>query len=78
MGDIMGNWDRRFEGVATTLAASLEAGTDVGASVAVLLGGEPVVDIWGGFVDESHSAPRWPGTGRSSQRPARTGSRSAI
>ena len=57
MGDIMGNWDRRFEGVATTLAASLEAGTDVGASVAVLLGGEPVVDIWGGFVDESHSAP---------------------
>jgi CubicO group peptidase (beta-lactamase class C family) len=57
VSDIMGNWDRRFEGVATTLAASLEAGTDVGASVAVLLGGEPVVDIWGGFVDESHSAP---------------------
>jgi CubicO group peptidase (beta-lactamase class C family) len=57
VADIKGNWDRRFEGVATALAASLEAGTDVGASVAVLLGGEPVVDIWGGFVDESHSAP---------------------
>lgn len=57
MADIEGSWDRRFDGVADTLAASLDAGTDVGASVAVFLEGEPVVDIWGGFVDESHSAP---------------------
>ena len=48
MADIQGTWDPRFEGVATALSASLDAGTDVGASVAVLVGGEPVVDIWGG------------------------------
>ena len=57
MADIEGTWDVRFDGVASTLAASLEAGTDVGASVAVFLGGEPVVDIWGGFIDEAHSSP---------------------
>ncbi len=57
MADIRGSWDPQFEGVATTLAASLDAGTDVGASVAVLLDGEPVVDIWGGWVDQEHSAP---------------------
>ena len=39
------------------LASSLDAGTDVGASVAVLVAGEPVVDVWGGFVDEARSAP---------------------
>jgi CubicO group peptidase (beta-lactamase class C family) len=57
VAEINGTWDQRFEGVASTLAASLDAGTDVGASVAVFLHGEPVVDIWGGFVDEAHSAP---------------------
>ena len=48
MAAIQGTWDPRFEGVVTTLSASLDAGTDVGASVTVLLGGEPVVDVWGG------------------------------
>jgi CubicO group peptidase (beta-lactamase class C family) len=58
MADIEGSWDPRYEGVATTLAASLDAGTDVGASVAVLVGGEPVVDIWGGYADEDR-IKRW-------------------
>jgi len=57
MADIQGTWDPKFEGVADTLSASLDAGTDVGASVAVLVGGEPVVDIWGGMVDEAGTAP---------------------
>ena len=57
MPDIQGTWDKRFDGVVAALASSLEAGTDVGASVAVFLEGEPVVDVWGGYVDESHSAP---------------------
>ncbi len=57
MADIQGTWDPQYEGVATTLAASIDAGTDVGASVAVLVGGEPVVDIWGGTVDEVGTAP---------------------
>ena len=36
---------------------SLDAGTDVGASVAVLVDGEPVVDIWGGHADEARTKP---------------------
>jgi CubicO group peptidase (beta-lactamase class C family) len=40
--------DERFEAVRETLAASLDSGADVGASVAVYIEGEPVVDIWGG------------------------------
>lgn len=62
MADIQGTWDPRFEGVVTALAASLEAGTDVGASVAVFLRGEPVVDVWAGYVDEAHTAPWEPDT----------------
>ena len=57
MADIRGTWDPQYEQVATTLADSLDAGTDTGASVVVLIGGEPVVDIWGGSVDEAGSAP---------------------
>jgi CubicO group peptidase (beta-lactamase class C family) len=57
MADIEGTWDPRFDGVVTALASSLDAGTDVGASVAVFVEGEPMVDIWGGSVDELHSAP---------------------
>jgi CubicO group peptidase (beta-lactamase class C family) len=57
MADIQGTWDQRFDGVVATLASSLDAGADVGASVAVFLEGEPVVDVWGGYVDEAHSAP---------------------
>ncbi|HEX3566488.1 MAG TPA: serine hydrolase domain-containing protein [Acidimicrobiales bacterium] len=57
MADVHGTCDSSFEGVREALANSLDAGTDVGASVAVLVEGQPVVDIWGGFVDEAHSRP---------------------
>jgi CubicO group peptidase (beta-lactamase class C family) len=57
MADIQGTCDNRFAGVQEALANSLDAGTDVGASVAVLVEGQPVVDIWGGFVDESRTEP---------------------
>ena len=48
MAQLQGTWDPRFDAVAETLSSSLDAGTDVGASVAVALDGELVVDIWGG------------------------------
>jgi CubicO group peptidase (beta-lactamase class C family) len=51
MAEIEGEFDGRFGGVAEALAQSLDVGTDVGASVAVVLDGEPVVDIWGGYKD---------------------------
>jgi CubicO group peptidase (beta-lactamase class C family) len=57
MADVHGTCDSSFEGVREALANSLDAGTDVGASVAVLVEGQPVVDIWGGFADEGRSRP---------------------
>ncbi len=57
MADIQGAWEPQYEPVAAALSASLDAGTDTGASVTVLVGGEPVVDIWGGTVDEAGTAP---------------------
>ncbi len=48
MAVIEGFCDERFRAVRDTLAASLDSGADVGASVAVYVRGEPVVDIWGG------------------------------
>ena len=40
-----------------TFESNLANGLDVGASVAITLDGEMVVDLWGGKVDESGSAP---------------------
>lgn len=57
MAEVHGTCDDRFGGVKDVLAANLDSGSDVGASVAVYLEGEPVVDIWGGWVDEEKSAP---------------------
>jgi CubicO group peptidase (beta-lactamase class C family) len=50
MAHTEGTCDERFGEVRGTLAASLDQ-DDVGASVAVFLDGEPVVDLWGGYAD---------------------------
>ena len=57
MAEVQGTCEARFDGVRKALSASLDSGGDVGASVAVYLHGEPVVDIWGGYVNEAKSAP---------------------
>lgn len=57
MAEIHGSCDPRFEKMREILSANIDAGEDVGASVAVVHKGEMVVDIWGGWVDEKHSAP---------------------
>ncbi|HEY3842537.1 MAG TPA: serine hydrolase domain-containing protein [Acidimicrobiales bacterium] len=57
MADVQGTYEPRFEGVRTVLSDNLDSGADVGASVAIYLHGEPVVDIWGGYVDAARSAP---------------------
>ncbi|WP_192809650.1 serine hydrolase domain-containing protein [Actinomadura rudentiformis] len=56
MAQIQGSCDGRFSKVAEALAASLDA-EDVGASAAVHMDGEPVVDIWGGYVDTAAGIP---------------------
>ncbi|WP_225728256.1 MULTISPECIES: serine hydrolase domain-containing protein [unclassified Nocardia] len=50
MAEIHGHCAERFGGVAEVLAASLD-GVDVGASAAVFVDGEAVVDFWGGYAD---------------------------
>ncbi|OKI02351.1 serine hydrolase [Streptomyces sp. CB02923] len=50
MAEIQGFYDDLFTAVPGVLAALLDAG-DAGASAAVFVDGEPVVDVWGGFAD---------------------------
>jgi CubicO group peptidase (beta-lactamase class C family) len=57
VADVQGTCDPRFEAMRRILAANIDSGADVGASVAVALDGELVVDMWGGWEDEAHSAP---------------------
>jgi CubicO group peptidase (beta-lactamase class C family) len=57
MTDVHGTCDPRFEAMREVLAANLASGADCGASVAVYLEGEPVVDLWGGFADEARTQP---------------------
>ena len=57
MAEIHGTFDDGFAGVAEALSASIDAGTDVGGSVAVVKGGRLIVDIWGGWADEARTAP---------------------
>jgi CubicO group peptidase (beta-lactamase class C family) len=57
VADIKGAFDDRFVGVRDALSANLDSGDDVGASVAVTVDGETVVDIWGGSIDEAGRQP---------------------
>lgn len=56
MADIQGTYDDLFSAVPGAFAALLDAG-DTGGSVAVFVGGEPVVDVWGGFADADRAIP---------------------
>jgi CubicO group peptidase (beta-lactamase class C family) len=57
MPEVNGTWDDRFERVAETLAKSIESGADVGAAVTVMMGGNTVVDVWGGHLDVARTTP---------------------
>lgn len=57
MAEVFGECDARFDAVRAALATSLDD-QDVGASVAVYVGDEPVVDLWGGYVDGARTR-RW-------------------
>jgi len=56
VADIQGSYDDLFIAVPTAFAGMLDAG-DAGGSVAVLVDGEPVVDVWGGYADAGRTAP---------------------
>src|SRR4051795_11345563 len=56
MADIQGTYDDLFSAVPNKLAELLAEG-DVGGSVAVFVGGEPVVDVWAGHADAERTRP---------------------
>ena len=57
MTDVHGACDPIFTEVRDILRASIESGADLGASVAVILDGELMVDLWGGWADEARTTP---------------------
>src|SRR5262245_4651928 len=52
-----GTCSPRFEPLRELFAAKLASGEDLGASLAVNIGGEMVVDLWGGWADEARTVP---------------------
>ncbi|HEY6927392.1 MAG TPA: serine hydrolase domain-containing protein [Steroidobacteraceae bacterium] len=46
-----------FEAVREAFAANLYSGADIGASAAVFVHGEAVVDLWGGYFDATYTRP---------------------
>src|SRR5215470_2062951 len=57
MADIHGRCDGRFEALRDALAQNLDSGEELGASIAVDIDGDVVVDMWGGFCDEARTVP---------------------
>ncbi|MHA4853524.1 serine hydrolase domain-containing protein [Rhodococcus sp. MSC1_016] len=55
MTKIGGVCDSRFSALQEALKDNLDSGEDLGASIVVTLDGAPVVDIWGGWSDATHS-----------------------
>jgi CubicO group peptidase (beta-lactamase class C family) len=54
---VEGTSTARFEPVRAALAAHLEAGEEVGASIAVDVDGVMEVDLWGGHADRARTVP---------------------
>jgi CubicO group peptidase (beta-lactamase class C family) len=55
--EIHGVCDDRFASVRDAMSSNFEQGLDVGASVAVTVDGELLVDLWGGHTDEARTTP---------------------
>ena len=52
---VQGSCDPRFEAMRGILQANIDSGADLGASVAVVVNGENVVDLWGGYADHERT-----------------------
>jgi CubicO group peptidase (beta-lactamase class C family) len=52
-----GTCTARFDPLRELFAAKLDSGEDLGASFAVNIDGEMVVDLWGGWADEARTVP---------------------
>ncbi len=54
---VEGQCDEKFASVREIFASNIEQGNDVGASFALTIDGEMVIDIWGGHLDEEKTKP---------------------
>ena len=54
---IHGYCDRRFKSVKRVFETNFEQGLECGASFAATINGKFVVDLWGGFMDETKTRP---------------------
>src|SRR4051812_37517282 len=54
---VHGHCDSRFSNVADALADEIATGEELGASIALDIEGELVVDIWGGHADSAQKVP---------------------
>jgi CubicO group peptidase (beta-lactamase class C family) len=54
---VYGHCDTRFEKVADALADEIAKGEELGASIALDIDGELVIDIWGGHADRARTVP---------------------
>lgn len=52
---VQGDCDPRFARVRDAFQDNFAAGSETGAALAVHLDGEPVLDLWGGWMDARHS-----------------------
>ncbi|GGE13867.1 serine hydrolase [Polymorphobacter glacialis] len=57
MTEIHGTTHPRFAAVRDAFAANFTNGSDIGASFAATLEGEPIVDLWAGHADEARTRP---------------------
>jgi CubicO group peptidase (beta-lactamase class C family) len=53
--EVRGRCEPAFEPLRAALAAALGDGTEVGAALALIVGGQPVVDLWGGQADAART-----------------------
>ncbi|HEY1529742.1 MAG TPA: serine hydrolase domain-containing protein [Galbitalea sp.] len=56
-GTVEGEADERFAALRTEFQRMLDSGEELGASLAVVDHGEPVVDLWGGFREAPRETP---------------------
>ena len=52
-GVLHGHYDSRFEDLVAALAEEVTSGGELGAAIAIDIGGELAVDIWGGHADRA-------------------------
>jgi CubicO group peptidase (beta-lactamase class C family) len=57
MAQIHGTCDERFASLKAELSRRLDSGDELGASIAVVLDGAMVVDLWGGWADPEQKRP---------------------